>query len=194
MIPRHSGNSSATERSPESSTRQTHLQFSASLDPPDNRTPHLVGRLYVQPFARRFVRLAGCEFREFVRSGGEPCQFEFDERHILTVSYVYKFPPSTRPGSQSHSGRLAVSGITTFNTGTPFSVTNGVFGDNAGVANGVGTNGSYADLVGNPNSAPPAGRRFCGDRYRTLAIQSSCLRAAARIDVWRLRTKFTEQP
>ena len=35
-------------------------------------------------------------------------------------------------------------------------MTNGIFGDNAGVANGVGTNGSYPDVTGNPNSAPPA--------------------------------------
>jgi hypothetical protein len=37
-------------------------------------------------------------------------------------------------------------------------VLNGVFGDNAGVANGVGTNGSYADLVPgvSPYSKPSA--------------------------------------
>ncbi len=32
----------------------------------------------------------------------------------------------------------------------------GIFADNAGVANGVGTNGSYADVVGNPYSKPSA--------------------------------------
>ena len=55
------------------------------------------------------------------------------------------------------------SGITTFYTGTPFSVTNGIFGDNAGVANGVGTNGSYPDVIGKAHSSPSS------------AIQSSLL-------------------
>ena len=82
----------------------------------------------------------------------------FDERHILTVSYVYKIPSFHESGiAKALLGGWEYSGITTFNTGTPFSVTNGIFGDNAGVANGVGTNGSYTDLIGNPHSAPPAG-------------------------------------
>ena len=39
-------------------------------------------------------------------------------------------------------------------TGTPFSVVNGTnYGDNAGVANGVGT-GSFADVVGDPSAVP----------------------------------------
>jgi hypothetical protein len=47
-----------------------------------------------------------------------------------------------------------VSGITTAQTGNPFSVTNvTTYADSAGVANGVGT-GSRPDLVGNPNSVP----------------------------------------
>jgi len=49
-------------------------------------------------------------------------------------------------------GGWQISGITVAQTGQPFSVTNGTdFGDNAGVANGVGT-GSRPDLVGNPHS------------------------------------------
>lgn len=54
------------------------------------------------------------------------------------------------------------SGITTFQSGTPFSVINGGSStgisvlDNAGVANGQGA-GSYPDLVGNPKGAPPTG-------------------------------------
>jgi hypothetical protein len=51
-------------------------------------------------------------------------------------------------------GGWQLSGITTFQTGTPFSVTNDQpFGDNAGVANAVGT-GSYTDAMGDPYSAP----------------------------------------
>ena len=53
------------------------------------------------------------------------------------------------------------SGITTFQSGTPFSVINEGSStvsvlDNAGVANGVGL-GSYPDVVGNPYSYPPDG-------------------------------------
>jgi hypothetical protein len=46
-------------------------------------------------------------------------------------------------------GGWQLSGITTFQTGTPFSVTDGLF--NAGVGNGTGI-GSYLDQVANPNS------------------------------------------
>ena len=74
-----------------------------------------------------------------------------------TVSYVYDIPSGHLEGiSRVLLANWEYSGITTFYTGTPFSVTNGIFGDNAGVANGVGTNGSYPDVVGNPHSAPPA--------------------------------------
>jgi hypothetical protein len=55
-----------------------------------------------------------------------------------------------------------LSGITTFQSGTPFSVINGASAngisvlDNAGVANGTSA-GSYPDAVGNPHAAPPVG-------------------------------------
>jgi hypothetical protein len=41
----------------------------------------------------------------------------------------------------------------TAQSGEPFSVLNGAFGDSAGVANGFGT-GSYADRVGDPHALP----------------------------------------
>jgi len=73
----------------------------------------------------------------------------FDQRHILNISYVYDLPLFRNPGlAHTVLGSWQLSGITTFQTGTPFGV---VFNnDNAGVGNGVGT-GSYADVVGNPN-------------------------------------------
>jgi hypothetical protein len=83
----------------------------------------------------------------------------FDERHILTFSYVYSLPSHWASGWKKVAlSGWQYSGITSFNTGQPFSVLNGVFGDNAGVANGVGTNGSYADLVPgvSPYSKPSA--------------------------------------
>ena len=94
---------------------------------------------------------------------GNRASSNFDERHILTVSYIYNIPSFHETGvTKAILGGWQYSGITSFNTGTPFSVTNGIFGDNAGVANGVGTNGSYTDLIGNPNAAPPAASLVLG--------------------------------
>jgi carboxypeptidase family protein len=76
-----------------------------------------------------------------------------------------------QPSQPSQSGSRAlhllldgwqISGITAFQSGTPFSVINGGSGngisvlDNAGVANGAGA-GSYPDVAGNPRSALPLG-------------------------------------
>jgi carboxypeptidase family protein len=83
----------------------------------------------------------------------------FDERQIFTFSYVYSIPfPGNEGWAKKVFGGWEYSGITSFNTGQPFSVLYGLFGDNAGVANGVGTNGSYADLVPgvSPYSKPSA--------------------------------------
>ena len=71
-----------------------------------------------------------------------------DQRHILTISYIYTLPKLT---GHSHLEQLTLggwqwSGITGFQTGRPFSVVNGAYYDNAGVANGEGT-GSYVDFV-----------------------------------------------
>ncbi|MGI8958487.1 MAG: carboxypeptidase regulatory-like domain-containing protein [Bryobacteraceae bacterium] len=79
----------------------------------------------------------------------------FDQRHLLTFNYVYDLPFFTHRGFlHTVLGGWQTSGLVTFQTGTPFSVTNGTFGDNAGVGNGVGT-GSYVDVIGNPNASPP---------------------------------------
>jgi len=85
----------------------------------------------------------------------------FDQRHILTVSWVYDLP-FFRGGGPSHTflGGWEYAGIMTSQSGTPFSVTNGVYGDSAGVANGFGT-GSYADRVGDPHAVP--GNRYSSD-------------------------------
>jgi Carboxypeptidase regulatory-like domain len=81
----------------------------------------------------------------------------FDERHILTFSYVYSLPSFNLEGwKKTAFAGWQFSGITSYNTGQPFSVLNGIFADNAGVANGVGTNGSYPELVGDPYSKPSA--------------------------------------
>ena len=75
----------------------------------------------------------------------------FDQRHLLNISYVYDLPFFTAPGIlHTLLGAWQWSGLVTYQTGTPFTVVNGTYGDNAGVGNTVGS-GSYADLVGNPH-------------------------------------------
>ena len=77
----------------------------------------------------------------------------FDQRHILTFSYVWDIPFFKGQGlANKILGGWQYSGITTFQTGTPFSVT--FASDNAGVANGLGSS-SRPDLVGDPNSGFP---------------------------------------
>ena len=105
---------------------------------------------------------------------------DFDQRHLLNVSYVYQ-PPMRKlfsfltfadedPSNTQSGGKRGtpsarvwdgweLSGITTFQTGTPFSVLNagsidGISSpDNAGI---VTINGpaSYADLAENPAGSP----------------------------------------
>jgi hypothetical protein len=82
----------------------------------------------------------------------------FDQRHLFNLGYVYDLPFFKNPG-MSHKilGGWQWSGIVTVQSGTPFSPANGVFGDNAGVANGVSVNStqSYPDVVGDPRSNVP---------------------------------------
>jgi hypothetical protein len=118
----------------------------------------------------------------------------FDQRHSLSISYIYELPllkyvpriihwerepfpadysspPNPARVTKSNPpSTLAdvlldgweLSGITVYQTGTPFSIINGGspggvgVADNAGVANYFGT-GSYADCVGSPYSTPPSG-------------------------------------
>jgi hypothetical protein len=92
---------------------------------------------------------------------GNRASSNFDQRHVLAISYVYDLPFFKGTGlTHSLLGGWQWSGITSIQSGAPFSVTNGGAGsvpsDNAGVANGVGT-GSYPDLVGDPRSGIPGG-------------------------------------
>ncbi|HYM07596.1 MAG TPA: carboxypeptidase regulatory-like domain-containing protein, partial [Terriglobales bacterium] len=81
----------------------------------------------------------------------------FDQRHLLNIGYVYDLPVFTRPGlTNKILGGWQISGITTFQTGTPFTVRNGKHGDNAGVGNGVSGQGSYPDVIGNPGATAPS--------------------------------------
>jgi hypothetical protein len=83
----------------------------------------------------------------------------FDQRHILNIGYVFDAPffADTTKLTGKVLGGWHWSGLTTVQSGTPFSITAGS-GSNllpgAGVGNGTGTN-AFADLIGNPNAAPP---------------------------------------
>jgi len=107
---------------------------------------------------------------------------DFDQRHLVNISYVYDlnflkvfgytiYGDAGTPQTPSKVARILgadwqLSGITTYQSGTPFSVVNnggsGVYvggvsvPDNAGVANGAGL-GSYPDIIGNPSGPVPAG-------------------------------------
>ena len=57
----------------------------------------------------------------------------FDQRHLFTLGYVYDLPFFKSPGlSHKLLGGWQWSGIVTLESGTPFSVANGVTADNAG--------------------------------------------------------------
>lgn len=116
----------------------------------------------------------------------------FDQRHSLSLSFIYNLPirailnryshvfdddptnqVSQHNGGDSWDSSLSrtlldgwqLSGIVTFQSGTPFSIINGGspggigVSDNSGVANYFGT-GSYADCVGNPHSGLSYEGRF----------------------------------
>ncbi|MGA8866535.1 MAG: carboxypeptidase regulatory-like domain-containing protein [Candidatus Sulfotelmatobacter sp.] len=79
---------------------------------------------------------------------------DYDQRHILTMSWIYDIPFRGKGLSHSFLGGWQYSGILSSQSGTPFTVVDGVFGDNAGVADGTTGIGSYADRVGNPHTSP----------------------------------------
>ncbi len=84
----------------------------------------------------------------------------YDQRHILTLAWTYEVPFHGKGFSRSLLGGWQYSGIMTAQTGTPFSVVNGVYGDSAGVADGTTGISSFADRVGNPfatSNCPPLG-------------------------------------
>jgi len=90
----------------------------------------------------------------------------FDQRHLLNMSYVYDLPffRSSTGWTKTFIGGWALSSIISIHTGTPFSVLDTAFADNAGVSNGVapttngGSAGVFADLVPgtSPKSTPSA--------------------------------------
>ena len=78
----------------------------------------------------------------------------FDQRHILNISYVWDLPGFKSGLTNAILGGWQFSGVTSYQTGTPYSVI--VSNDNAGVSNGVGS-GARPDIVGDPRSGIPSG-------------------------------------
>jgi hypothetical protein len=90
--------------------------------------------------------------------GANRASSSFDIRHMANISYIYDLPFFKQPGvMHAILGGWQFSGITTFQTGTPFSPVNGgAYPDNAGSGNPSSiTAGSYVDIVGNPTSGIP---------------------------------------
>jgi len=87
----------------------------------------------------------------------------FDQRQVLNFSYVWDMPFFKEKGWKNWvMGGWEYSGITSLQSGSPFTVTNSNnFVDNAGVGNTAGT-GSTPDVVGNPYAVTPAPMPFEG--------------------------------
>jgi Carboxypeptidase regulatory-like domain len=79
----------------------------------------------------------------------------FDQRHVFNFSYVWDLPFFTKPGVRNKVlGGWQYSGILTFSTGSPFTVS--FAGDNAGTGNGVASFTAYGNQVSDPNANVPA--------------------------------------
>ncbi len=78
----------------------------------------------------------------------------FDQRHLFNASWTYDLPLFEHASRLMHGaiGGWEITGLMTFQTGTPFSVYNNQYGP--GVGNGVGA-GSYVDIIGDAHAAPP---------------------------------------
>jgi len=95
----------------------------------------------------------------------------FDERHMLNTGWIYDIPLFKASGLR-HSllGGWEWSGIESFGTGVPLTVSNGTaYGDNAGVGNGVGT-GSFPDKIGNPATSIPPASEVSSSSYAKYGI------------------------
>jgi hypothetical protein len=89
---------------------------------------------------------------------GDKASSNFDQRHILNLSYVYDLPFFSKSSGLTKTllGGWQWSGITTFQSGVPFNVAFTGIPDNAGVGNNVDSRASNSrpDLVSSPSAAP----------------------------------------
>ncbi len=134
----------------------THLQFAASsvYHALQTSVRHTVGGLQLN-FSYTYSHSIDdssdrydSAFNDSFNPAANRASSAFDQRHVMELSYVYDLPFFKQPGlTKAVLGGWQLSGITSVSTGTPYGV---IFaGDNAGVANGVGST-SRPDLVGDP--------------------------------------------
>jgi hypothetical protein len=120
----------------------------------------------------------------------------FDQRHQFNLGYVYDLPFFRNPGlSHKILGGWQWSGLVTIQSGTPFSPGNGVFGDNAGVANGVsvGSSQSYPDVVGDPRSGV-TNFAFPGGGFGPLLYNPSAFAAPRGLTFGNMPRNFLTNP
>jgi hypothetical protein len=96
-------------------------------------------------------------FTDSYNLAGNKASSNFDQRHILNISYVYDLPFFRKSSGLTKTllGGWQWSGIIKSQSGIPVNVDNTVFGDNAGTGNGVEGRSSVSrpDLAGDPHSA-----------------------------------------
>jgi len=153
----------------------------------------------------------------------------FDQRHLFNFNYIWDLPKlgttferwigvkenaadisdqapaAQEPSRPSHLFGILfdgwqLSGITTFQSGTPFSVinggsTNGISVlDNAGVANGAGS-GSYPDIVTSPKTALPSGvTRFNSQSIGPLLFNPAAFAAPTGLTFGNAGRNFLNNP
>jgi len=97
-------------------------------------------------------------FLDSYNIAGNRASSNFDQRHILNLSYVYDLPFFRKSAGLTKTllGGWQWSGITTFQSGVPFNVGFTGFPDNAGVGNNVDGRSTNArpDLAGNAHATP----------------------------------------
>jgi len=96
-------------------------------------------------------------FTDSYNLAGNKASSNFDQRHILNISYVYDLPFFRKSTGLTKTllGGWEWSGIIRSQSGIPINVDNTVLGDNAGTGNGVEGRSSVSrpDLAGDPQSA-----------------------------------------
>jgi len=101
-----------------------------------------------------------------------------DQRHILNFSYIYTLPSLSKYNrfTRAALGGWEWSGITEIQSGHPFSITDGSFYDNAGVANGEGA-GAFVDAAPGISRKKITGPRLQGNIYGPLLYNPAAYNA-----------------
>lgn len=89
-------------------------------------------------------------------TGGEYGPSQIDRTQVLTVNYVYEFPwMKSQQGFVGHMvGGWQISGITTYYTGLPLTVTSSAVDPGGLGLLGASASSGRPDMVGDPNSGP----------------------------------------